>query len=112
MDLELLLRVMRCQRNICSLENELTDAKIQENITVSNLYKFRAKEVMRRLEGAEFNLGCVRNSMRKNMVGIHHYKHRRTSSPTSDPGKYSTHPTESISHSIHQHICHQRFDLI
>ena len=103
-DLELLLKVMRCQHNICMLENELADARVQENIMVGNLYRFQANEAEKRLEGTEFDLGCICNAMCKNTSCTHGYKHCRISNPSSKPGKYSVHPTKSMSYSICQHL--------
>ena len=109
-DLELLLKVMRCQHNICMLENELAHARVQENIMVGNLYRFRANEAEKRLEGTEFDLGCVCNAMCKNTSCTHGYKHCHISNPSSKPGKYSVHPTKSTSYSICQHLCCRRLD--
>ncbi|KAH7909990.1 hypothetical protein BJ138DRAFT_1153966 [Hygrophoropsis aurantiaca] len=88
-ELELLLEVTRCQRNIRSLENELADARLRENTAVGDLYKFRAEVAERKLEGAEFDLGRVRNTMRQNEVGRHVPKRRRLSGPRSEPSRIS-----------------------
>lgn len=101
MESELLLEVMRHWRNVCTLENELADARIEENAAVGNLYKFRAERAEKRLEGTEFNLGSVRHSIRKNIVATRSYKCHHASSLSSKAGKYSIHPTKLISHSIH-----------
>ncbi|KAI5988813.1 hypothetical protein EDD15DRAFT_2462778, partial [Pisolithus albus] len=78
-----LLEVARAQRLVRSIEQELAKAKLKENIALGELYKFRAEEAERRLEIVEFELGCMRNSMRNSTVALDDEpsdrKRRRTS---------------------------------
>ncbi|KAF8548698.1 hypothetical protein OG21DRAFT_1516024 [Imleria badia] len=69
-DARLVLEVARSRRTICRLEQQLAQAKIDENIALCTLFKYRAEEAERRLEGAEYDIGCVRNMMRSNGVTI------------------------------------------
>ncbi|KAH7918841.1 hypothetical protein BV22DRAFT_1051477 [Leucogyrophana mollusca] len=86
MESELLLEVMRCQRNICLLENDLAKARLDENVAMCKLYQLRAGDAERRLEGAEFDLGCVRNTIRKNEASRQlNPKRRCISSPRGEP---------------------------
>ncbi|KAH7902924.1 hypothetical protein BJ138DRAFT_1120937 [Hygrophoropsis aurantiaca] len=90
MESELVLEVMRCQRNIWSLENKLSEARLDENIAMRNLYKLHAENTERKLEGAEFDLGCVHNSICKNEASRQNPKRRRISSPRSEPAHLSS----------------------
>ncbi|KAI6013711.1 hypothetical protein BKA83DRAFT_4560155 [Pisolithus microcarpus] len=65
-----LLEVARAQRLVRSIEQELAKAKLKENIALGELYKFHAEEAERRLELVEFELGCMRNSMRNSTVAL------------------------------------------
>ncbi|KAI5981276.1 hypothetical protein EDD15DRAFT_2204161 [Pisolithus albus] len=60
----LLLDIARAQATVRRLEQQLVHAKLDENIALGNLYKCRAQESERRLENAEAELGCIRNSIR------------------------------------------------
>ncbi|KAI6017380.1 hypothetical protein BKA83DRAFT_4128499 [Pisolithus microcarpus] len=60
----LLLDIARAQATVRRLERQLVHAKLDENIALGNLYKCRAQESERRLENAEAELGCIRNSIR------------------------------------------------
>ncbi|KAI6014886.1 hypothetical protein PISMIDRAFT_118941 [Pisolithus microcarpus 441] len=67
---QFLLEVTQAQRHVCSIEQELTRAKLRENIVLGELYKFRAEEAECRLEMAEFELGCMHNSMRNGTTAL------------------------------------------
>ncbi|KAI5981668.1 hypothetical protein EDD15DRAFT_2203705 [Pisolithus albus] len=60
----LLLDVVRAQAVVRRLERQLMDAKIDENVALGSLYRCRAQESERRLEDAEAEFGCIRNSIR------------------------------------------------
>ena len=91
----LLLNVVRTQATVCHLERQLVDAKIDENVALGNLYKCRARESEKRLENAEAELGCVRNSIRmsggKLCDDSVHKRCRRASDSSTDAGMYSIH---------------------
>ena len=54
---------MRVQFKVCRLEQALAEAKLEETVVLENLYKHQAREVEKRLESAEFDLGNVRNTI-------------------------------------------------
>ncbi|KAI6009191.1 hypothetical protein EDC04DRAFT_2610684 [Pisolithus marmoratus] len=67
---QFLLEVTQAQHLVCSIEQELAKVKLQENIALGELYKFCAEEAEWRLEIAEFELGCMCNSMRNGTVAL------------------------------------------
>ncbi|KIJ10396.1 hypothetical protein PAXINDRAFT_157645 [Paxillus involutus ATCC 200175] len=62
------LEVARAQRNVYLIEQQLVTAKLDKNVALGNLYKFRAAEVERKLKNTDFDLGHVQNSICKNGV--------------------------------------------
>ncbi|KAI6020827.1 hypothetical protein PISMIDRAFT_102708, partial [Pisolithus microcarpus 441] len=88
----LLLDVARAQATVRRLERQLVHAKLDENIALGNLYKCRAQESERRLENAEAELGCIRNSIwmsgGKLCDDSAHKHHCRISGSSSDAGTY------------------------
>ncbi|KAI5987376.1 hypothetical protein EDD15DRAFT_2372368 [Pisolithus albus] len=86
----LLLDIARAQVTVRRLEQQLVHVKLDENIALGNLYKCRAQESERRLENAEAELGCIRNSIRMSggkLCDDSACKHRRrVSGLSSDAG--------------------------
>ncbi|KAI5982919.1 hypothetical protein EDD15DRAFT_2202410 [Pisolithus albus] len=67
---KLVLEVARAQRKVCRAEQQLSIARIEETDALGNLYRFRAEDAERKLNHAEFDLGYVRHSIRKNGVPL------------------------------------------
>jgi len=57
------LDIVRVQFKVCCLEQALAEAKLEETITLGNLYKCQAHKVDKRLESAEFDLGHIQNTI-------------------------------------------------
>ncbi|KAI6034746.1 hypothetical protein BKA83DRAFT_4121794 [Pisolithus microcarpus] len=67
---KLVLEVARAQRKICRVEQQLSTARLEEIDALGNLYRFRAELAERKLQYADFDLGHVRHSIRKNGVSL------------------------------------------
>ncbi|KAI6013391.1 hypothetical protein PISMIDRAFT_9504 [Pisolithus microcarpus 441] len=67
---KLVLEVARAQRKICHVEQQLSTARLEDIDALGNLYQFRAELAERKLQYADFNLGHVHHSIRKNGVSL------------------------------------------
>ncbi|KAI5988186.1 hypothetical protein EDD15DRAFT_2199129 [Pisolithus albus] len=67
---KLVLEVARAQRKICRVEQQLSTARLEEIDALGNLYRFRAELAERKLQYADFDVGHVRHSIRKNGVSL------------------------------------------
>ncbi|KAI5999663.1 hypothetical protein EDD15DRAFT_2193695 [Pisolithus albus] len=67
---KLVLEVARAQRKICRVEQQLSTARLEEIDALGNLYWFRAELAERKLQYADFDVGHVRHSIRKNGVSL------------------------------------------
>lgn len=67
---QLLLQVVRAQRQVRQLEKDVILAQIEENATIGVLYKFRAERALQKLGTTEHNLGHLCNEIRKNGISL------------------------------------------
>ncbi|KAF8419508.1 hypothetical protein L210DRAFT_3510735 [Boletus edulis BED1] len=83
----LLLSVARAQRQLRQLEQDVIHAQLTENIALGELYQFRADQAQKNLDTTEYDLGCLRNTIRKNGIVLADlpsaHKRRRASNETT-----------------------------
>ena len=65
-----ILDIARVQFKMRRLEQALAEAKLEETITLGNLYKRQACEAEKRLESTEFDLGHVRNTIQNSRSSL------------------------------------------
>ena len=74
---QLVLAVVRAQRNVYNLEHQLVSARVEESELLGNLYRFRMQDTQRRVEGANFDIGLIRRDISKSGVPLHNRHKRR-----------------------------------
>ncbi|KAG6373016.1 hypothetical protein JVT61DRAFT_7069 [Boletus reticuloceps] len=83
----LLLSVARAQHCLRQLEQDVVHAQLAENTALNELYQFRASQAQKNLDATEYDLGCLRNTIRKNGISLADVpsarKRRRMSNETS-----------------------------
>ncbi|KAI6019357.1 hypothetical protein BKA83DRAFT_4495400 [Pisolithus microcarpus] len=89
-EVKLVLEVARAQRKVCRAKQQLSIARIEETDALGNLYRFRAEDAERKLNHAEFDLGHVRHSIRKNGVSLCDLPSTRKRRRMSDNGLTSS----------------------
>ncbi|KAG6377805.1 hypothetical protein JVT61DRAFT_14579 [Boletus reticuloceps] len=91
----LLLNVARAQRYLRQLEQDVIHAQLAENAVLSELYQFRASQSQKKLDATEYDLGCLRNTIRKSGISLADVpsarKRRRMSNETSVAGMSDSH---------------------
>ena len=81
-----ILDIARVQFKMRRLEQALAEAKLEETITLGNLYKRQACEAEKRLESTEFDLGHVQNTIQNSGSSLCDIpnKHQHTSNSSVD----------------------------
>lgn len=67
---QLLLKVVRNQRHVHQLEQDVVVAQLEENAAIGELYKFRAVRAQKKLGITEHDLGHLRNAIRKSGISL------------------------------------------
>ncbi|KAF8547547.1 hypothetical protein OG21DRAFT_1490134 [Imleria badia] len=100
-----LLRIMRAQRHARQLEQNVISAQLAENTAIGDLFKFRAEQVQKKLNATEYDLGYLRNEIRKSGISLvdlpSAHKWRRLSNENKAGSLESVNQTPSPSASSH-----------
>ncbi|KAG6377598.1 hypothetical protein JVT61DRAFT_15416 [Boletus reticuloceps] len=87
---QLVLAVVRAQRNVYNLEHQLISARVEESELLGNLYRFRMQEGLR---VPILDIRLIHRDISKNGVPLHNrHKHRRTSSSLHESFTAGTYP--------------------
>ncbi|KAF8131222.1 hypothetical protein EV363DRAFT_1296609 [Boletus edulis] len=88
----LLLRIVRAQRHARQLEQDVISAQLAKNTAIGDLFKFRVEQVQKKLDATEYDLGYLRNEIRKSGISLADLpsacKRRRLSNENSFKVKY------------------------
>ncbi|KAF8424758.1 hypothetical protein L210DRAFT_3653417 [Boletus edulis BED1] len=66
----LLLRIVRAQHHAHQLEQDVISAQLAENTAIGDLFKFWVEQVQKKLDATEYDLGYLRNEIRKSGISL------------------------------------------